>query len=606
MAAREEDSVIKRLTRAGATVTAVGLVAGAIVLAATGATGGGAARPGRPVRVLAAGGADDASTAAGAALGTAAPVVGDYVTPHRTPALPSGPLGAVGHVPWVKRELSLEGEEEGESKLLGSGGVVGQADGALQSDRALGGRIPAPDLRFEGLRNANNPGFRVVPPDPIGDVGGGFYLQMVNTLMAVYDADTGTKVAGPLLMSRLFDEATQKLCATHDDGDPIVVYDDHAGRWLVSQFGLNFNAPRFAECIAVSETSHPAGAWNAYQFDYPNPSVLNDYPKFGVWPAMGNSAYFASFNQFRCGNICDFDWRGAGAIAYERDEMLAGDPARQVYFDLYKVDPKLGGQLPSDADGPNPPPSDSPNYYLQVDADDRLWGYADDALEIWEFLVDWSDPASSTFVPQNTALTTANFNPWPCRPGRFACVPQKGSPVRLDSIPDRVMNRLQYRNLGGGDHRMVVNHTVRVPTKKAGVRWYQLADTGPGGDWQIADQGTYGAGDPRHRWMGSAAMDAAGNMAIGYSMSGPGMYPSIAIAGQTEGVDGALDLAERKVFAGLGSQKGAFNRWGDYTGMVVDDDGCTFYYTNQYYRKTNQWGWATQVVRFRIDPACLT
>ena len=587
-------------TRAAATATALGLVAGAVALAATGGT----AAPSRPVRALGPGGSSDGTTAVGRGGATAVPVVGEAVTPHNTPALETS-LGTVGHVPWVKRELSLEAGEEGESRVIASGGVVDQADGALQTDRGLG-QIPVPSLVFEGLRNSNNPGFRLVPPDTNGDVGSGYYLQMVNVVMAVYDADDGTRLAGPVLMSSLFDQATQKLCATHDDGDPVVVYDDAAGQWVVSQFALNFNAPRFAECIAVSETSDPTGAWNAYQFDYLNTSVLNDYPKFGVWPAANNSAYFASFNQFRCGNVCDFDWRGGGAVAYERDEMLAGNDARQVYFNLYPVDPVLGGQLPSDSDGTTPPPANEPNYFLNFDADDKLWGYPDDALEVWEFLVDWTDPTLSSFTNQTTSLLTEDFNPWPCRPGRLACVPQKGSKVLLDSIADRLMYRLQYRNFGGGDQRMVVNHTVRVPGKRSGVRWYQLTDTGLGGDWEITDQGTYGPDDPKHRWMGSAAMDAAGNMAIGYSISSGGMYPSIAIAGQTAGVDGSLDLAERKVVTGLGSEKGNYNRWGDYSDMVVAEDGCTFYYTTQYYRKTNQWGWATKVIRFQIDAgACI-
>ena len=113
------------------------------------------------------------------------------------------------HVPWVKRELSLGSEEAGESKVLVSGGVVGQADGALQSDRAGTGPNPGagPEVRGPAAQQPWLEG----GADPDSDVGGGFYLQMVNTVMAVYDADTGAKVVGPLLMSELFDPATQKL-----------------------------------------------------------------------------------------------------------------------------------------------------------------------------------------------------------------------------------------------------------------------------------------------------------------------------------------------------------------------------------------------------------
>ena len=138
--------------------------------------------------------------------------------------------------------------------------------------------MPVPDLEVAGLGAAANP-FKLVPPDPNGDVGGGYYLQMVNVAFAIYDAGTGAKVDGPIFMSSLFDPGTQKLCATHDDGDPIVVYDEYADVWVISQFALNFNKPKFAECIAVSDTSDPTGAWFAYQFDYPNAERAERLPQ---------------------------------------------------------------------------------------------------------------------------------------------------------------------------------------------------------------------------------------------------------------------------------------------------------------------------------------
>ena len=447
---------------------------------------------------------------------------------------------------------------------------------------------------------------RVVPPDPDGDVGGGFYLQMVNTVMAVYDADTGAKVVGPLLMSELFDPATQKLCATHDDGDPIVVYDDHAGQWLISQFGLNFNASRFAECIAVSEIC-PYRGLERLPVRLPEHERVQRLPEVrGL--ACRRTTRPTSPRSTSSGAATSATSTGAGPAPWPTSATRCSSATRRGRYTS-----TCSRSTRSSGDSCRPMPTErrrrrrtSRTSSCSSTPTTGSGGYPDDALEVWEFLVDWTDPTLSTFTNQTTSLTTANFNPWPCRPGRDDCVPQKGSKVLLDSIPDRLMNRLQYRNLGGGDHRMVVNHTVRVPPKRAGVRWYQLTDSGLGGDWEIADQGTFGPDDPKHRWMGSAAMDADGNMAIGYSMSSGSLYPSIAIAGQTvTGSDGLLDLAERKVLTGPGSQKGDYNRWGDYTDMVVAEDGCTFYYTNQYYRKTNQWGWATEVVRFRIDTACV-
>ncbi|HET6713261.1 MAG TPA: hypothetical protein VFI59_06090 [Actinomycetota bacterium] len=586
--------------RAVATATALGLVAGAIALAATGTT----TAPRRPVRALGANADGAVGLAEGEGGARARPVSGKVAKPHRTASLAALPQHRPTRVPWVKKELRLEAGAEadaGEQRpALDSSSTLDEADGALQTERGAI-QIPAPDLEVGGLGAAANP-FKLVPPDPNGDVGGGFYLQMVNVAFAIYDADTGAKIEGPTFMSSLFDPATQKLCARHDDGDPIVVYDEYADVWLISQFALNFNTPRFAECIAVSDTSDPTGAWVAYQFDYPNQNVLNDYPKLGVWPAANNSAYFASFNQFRCSsNVCDFDWRGAGAIAYERDAMIAGLPAGQIYVNLYGTDPNLGGQLPSDADGALTPGANQPNVFMQFDANE--WGYPHDQLELFEFTVDWATDTATFIGP--TLLTTEPFNPWICGVGKTFCVPQKGTKTKVDALNDRLMFRLQYRHLGAGDARMVVTHTVRAATKRAGLRWYELMDDGSG--WAIVNQGTYSPDDTKSRWMGSVAMDADGNIATGYSLSSGKIYPSIAIAGRTAGGPAdTFDLAERKVFTGLGSVDGQFGRWGDYSDMTVAEDGCTFYYTQQYYKKTGQWKWATRIVRFQIDPsACV-
>ena len=199
--------------------------------------------------------------------------------------------------------------------------------------------------------------------------------------------------------------------------------------------------------------------------------------------------------------------------------------------------------------------------FVNVRADE--WGFPQDSLQVWEFDVDWDTPVNSTFTLQG-ALPTADFDPNVCAQ-MINCIPQKGTTARLDTVSDRLMFRLQYRNMGGGDGRMVVTHSVRVDRDVAGVRWYELSSVG-GADWTIADQGTYAPSLTRSRWMGSAAMDREGNIAVGYSLSGAGIYPSIAIAGRLSGGPaGQLTQAERKVFAGSGSQVPdlfASGRWG--------------------------------------------
>jgi len=285
--------------------------------------------------------------------------------------------------------------------------------------------------------------------------------------------------------------------------------------------------------------------------------------------------------------------------------MIAGDPADQIYVNLYPVDPNMAGQLPADADGPSMPGANQPNVFAQFDASE--WGYSPDQLRLFEFDVDWGSTSGS--FDALTPLPTAKFNPAICGYQfgfpKYNCVPQKGTSKKLDSLNDRMMHRLQWREIGG-DPYLVVNQTVKSGKKQAGLRWYQLTDDGSG--WAIANQSTYSPDAKKSRWMGSVAMDADGNIAAGYSLSSKKIFPSIAIAGRTAGAAAnTFDLAERKVFTGAGSEQGKYGRWGDYSAMTVAEDGCTFYYTTQYYKKSGQWKWATRIFKFQIDSgACLT
>jgi hypothetical protein len=562
----------------------------------------------RPQRPLSAGGDPDAVPTDPDLVSTGAPavpVVGTEARAHR--ARPSLRRAAV--TPWVKRELRLAEETDPDVSAKPAleadrAQTFSEADGAEQTIGPTHPAMPAKTFSVEGQRNAQND-LRVVPPDTNGDVGTTQYVQMVNTLWSVYDKTDGSKVAGggPFTLSSLFDVGSQKLCANHDDGDPVVVWDPIANRWLLSQFALNFNANVYAECIAVSAGEDATGVWYAYQFRYPRAKTLPDYPKFGVWP----DAYYASFNQFKVSSTGRFSWGGAGAVAYDRTAMLAGAPAGQIYMNLAKTDINLGGMLPSDLDG-TPPPSGAPNLYAQVDANE--WGYPRDQIELWAFHTDWATPDDSTFTPiasnlHHDAIKTKAFNPWICRPGRVYCVPQKGSKNRLDTLSDRAMFRLQYRNFGGRE-TLTFTQSVRSSSKTAGVRWYILQDTGPG--WGIQDQGTFAPADGRYRWMGSAALDGTGDLAVGYSISSKKMFPSIAYAGKlaadVAAHPGKLSQGERRVFKGAGSEKGGYSRWGDYSDLTVDPvDECTFFYTQQYYGKTGQWGWRTRIVAFRY-PSC--
>jgi hypothetical protein len=449
--------------------------------------------------------------------------------------------------------------------------------------------IPASIQNFEGISNID----QVLPPDPNGDVGPNHYVQWVNLSFAVYDK-SGTLLYGPAAGNTLW-VGFKEPCESTNDGDPIVLYDHLADRWLFSQVSLpNFPRGPFFQCIAVSKTPDPTGAYNRYVFKLSD-TLLNDAPKFGVWP----DGYYMATNLFTL--VSTEAFVGASAVVFERKRMLAGKSAKMVSFDLSSVNPNFGGMLPADLDGP-PPPDGTPNYFAE--ADDTIFGFPTDSLRIWEFHVNWKKPGTSTFGISgnpNVVLDTDPFDANLCNFSRN-CIPQKDTKRKLDAISQGLMNRLQYRNFGS-HQTLVVNHTVDVDnTDHAGIRWYELRDSG--GGWSIYQQGTY-APDDAHRWAGSAAMDSAGNLAIGFSISSKKLFPSIHYAGRLAGDPlGILAQGEAILIDGNGSQKHPSSRWGDYTMLAVDPvDDCTFWYTSEYYSHNSRANWQTRIGSFKF-PGC--
>jgi len=493
------------------------------------------------------------------------------------------------HMPEIPPFPAVLGEIfERPRKLLprreGSAAPASFTDPVLQGPTAQVG-APTTGANFDGINNVNG----VLPPDPSGAIGPNHYVQVVNLSLAVWDR-SGNKLKGPVNINTLW-QGFGGDCATTNHGDPIVLYDRVADRWMVSQFALpNYPAGPFYQCIAVSQTSDPLGAWHRYEF-FISQTKLNDYPKFGVWP----DGYYMAINQFHC-TVSGCTWAGQGVVVFERDKMLLGQAAQMVYFDFLTTDPNLGGMLPSDFDGP-PPPGGAPNYFVAMD--DSAWGYSGDQLQTWEFDVDWSNPASSTFTHTQN-LPTAAFDSNMCDYSGN-CIPQQGTTRKVDAISDRLMYRLQYRNFGTYQ-TLVANHTVDVnDADRAGIRWYELRKAGS--DWSIYQQGTYSLEtDTAHRWMGSIAMNKLGDMALGYSKSGASVYPSIYATGRlSEDDGGVMTQAEIPIQDGSGNQTHAAGRWGDYSHMSVDPiDDCTFWYTQEYYATSGSAPWRTRIGSFRL------
>lgn len=457
--------------------------------------------------------------------------------------------------------------------------------------------MPAPILTFEGLSsqdNANVYGGRVLPPDTVGDVGPNHYVQQTNLLVRVFDK-AGVPLTAPFKLSTLF--TSGGICSTTNSGDPVVVYDPLADRWILSQFAFNsVSAPPYHECFAVSRTGDPTGQYFLYDFVTPG-NEFPDYPKLGVWP----DAYYMTVNQFTSGG----PFNGAGAYAFDRKKMLAGDSTATFnYFNLNLVShPEgIGGLLPADFDGLVTPPAGAPDvfgYFLATEFGDAL-----DGLRLFDFHADFVNPANATFSERaESPLAVAAFNPLT----GGAKVPQPGG-APLDVISDRLMNRLQYRNTGSSQ-TLVVTHSVDADATalfRAGVRYYDLRRTGA--TYAVSEQATFSP-DTTHRWMGSAATDHDGNLAVGYSASSASVFPGIRFAGRlATDAPGGLFQGESTAIAGTGVQTHSSGRWGDYSALTVDPvDDCTFWFATEYYTAAGQAssaaGWQTRIATFRF-PSC--
>lgn len=495
---------------------------------------------------------------------------------------------------------------------------TGAKDPVVQKQKGSG-PISAPIASFDGIclpgtaPCAQASSCSCLPPDTNGEVGATQYVQMVNSDFAVYSK--AGKVLRPATPIDQLWKGTNSECATHNDGDPVVVYDQLAKRWLLTQFIASpATGESYGECVAVSKTSDATGAYYLYTFLL-SPSVFLDYPKFGVWP----DGYYMSANEFPDGSETS---SGAAAIVFERSQMIKGGPARYVWFDESASNPpgsQYIGQLPGDLDGTTAPPAGQPNLFAEVDDPstipvDESGAAGGFTMRLWKYHVDWTNPSSSTFGnagQPSYQLPVAAFVRPQCTYGYGPnCPPQKGGPQGLDTLGDRLMFRLAYRQFSGYGS-LLLNHTVTTDDRD-GIRWYEVRVPTTGTP-SINQQGTYSPADsvtnPLWRWMGSIAEDKKGDIALGFSASGPNDYPSIRYTGRLAGDPlGLLTQGENVAFTGTGPQTEAEGRWGDYSDMTVDPaDDCTFFYTQEYLATdTVVLGtWRTRVVSFRF-PGCTT
>ncbi|MEP6810872.1 MAG: hypothetical protein ABI992_11570, partial [Chthoniobacterales bacterium] len=455
--------------------------------------------------------------------------------------------------------------------------------------------IPGPLISFDGQPN----GAGVAPPDPNGAVGPNHIVTMANLTFQIFNK-TGTSLFGPANSNTLW-AGFGGPCQTENSGDPVVLYDRLADRWFLSQF--TSAGPSYFFCVAISTSPDPTGTY--YRYAVATGSNFPDYPKAGVWP----DAYYISTREF-----AGAPFAGVGSYALNRAQALAGDPAAQIISFLTPPGAtpyNLGdGLLPADMDGITPPPIGSPNYWVGSMDNNGPYSAPQDALTFWKFTANFANPPSSSFVLTNTIPVAAFNSILGLCGGTRSCIPQPGTTNRLDHLGyrQRPLFRLAYRNFG--DHEaLVTNQSVSGGTgpngEVSGIRWWELRS--PNSSPVVFQEGTYAPGvtDGIHRWMGSAAMDGEGNIALGYSAANdpnPSLFASLYYTGRRPGDPlGTMAQGEAAITTGTGSQTAGGNRWGDYTSLTLDPtDDQTFWHVNEYVPTTSASGWRVRVGSFKF------
>ncbi len=448
----------------------------------------------------------------------------------------------------IPNNFPVNGYEASNSLPIGGDPIRQSAINMAEQARNL-------QLSFDGPNVSQG---QATPPDPSGAVGPNHYVSAVNVVIIVYDKE-GNALAGPTSLGNFIGDG-------QNSGDPIIMYDQLADRWFVSQFNVNNNGL----AIAISETPDPTGAYFLYEFPL---DAFPDYPHYSVW----HDAYYLTANK-----------GGQNIYALDRDVMLAGGASPQIQ----------GFNLPNIINNPNTVFSPEPAYLLGTEFDpetpgyitylqDDGWGAAFDHLKVWELDIDFDNPANSN-VSAPLEIPVSPFDSFfaPFGSGELT---QPGTGQRIDMITGVISYAAHYRPFSTHNSWLVTfNVDVQEDNMTSGVRWIELRNNDTS-DWSVYQEGTYAPADGNSRFMGSGAIDAQGNIGLAFNVGGPDTPVGVAYTGRFENDPlGQMTFPETTIIDGGGVQT-TTNRFGDYSQLSMDPDNFTFWHISEYFSADNFW-----------------
>jgi len=438
----------------------------------------------------------------------------------------------------------------------------------------------APIVDFDGAaESASDPG------DPNGAVNSSYYVQAINVTYTVFNKTGGTVMATKNLGSL--------WSGNPQDGDPVVLYDKFADRWVISEFQVTTTPYQF--CVAVSKTNDPTGAFYVWKFSMGG--IFPDYPKYAIW----NNGYYVTFQAFNGGNP-----RSPQEVAVlERNRMIEGSPSAGMILANTPATPSLMGDNNSlftagkvlDCDASALPPYGTPDYLVFFQC--RAAGGYSNSIIMDSLVVDTTLHTFRIARADSFAVTT--FNDY-FSGGNLTDISQPGALHAVDALDGTFNFRVPYM-INTGYNSVVLSNTVNLGHMVAGIRWYELRQVA--GIWSIYQSGTFGPNDGASRWNASICQDYYGNIGLEYSIADSvSLYPSIRYTGRlsTDPI-GQMTFAEQTAIAGTGSLSNTFGRWGDYSQLDIDpSDGLTFWGINQYGSAASNSTQMNRIFSFKLAP----
>ncbi len=476
--------------------------------------------------------------------------------------------------------ISIDGQ-------LPNAGAATVGDGLRLSTEIVTGLLAT----IPALKQTEGKGF--IPSDANGAAGPTVNVALVNTEIGIYDKFTSAAIvegelSGPI---GFFGSVGAKGTVF----DPKVVFDPHSRRFFVAALEGDFSTVSFVY-VAISTSDAPRNLttdWIKFRLDELDSLGGRkqgvDYTQLGV----DETALYVTANMFDDNS----EFSHVSLLALDKAQLLAGVETRLADLDLTDGD---GTVQPALSYGGTP--AGTAYFVGTVNADANL-------LHIYSL-----DLATGTI--QKDVVRVTPFEPPPDVPqmdGGRGFVP-------IDSVDDRIMNAV-FR---GGS--LWAAHSVDTGDGEATVRWYEFATngrTGLGGGTEptVVQEGLVDPGPRLHTFMPSIQVNQAGEMALGFSLSGPDIFVGAAYTGRRPSDPAGFTGPVRGLYAGeapyqpfLDSRSGSSrNRWGDFSGLSVDPTDDSFWVFNAFARAVdlpfsfdNTGSWDTLFGNFLVTPTAAT